>query len=142
MIELVDLDDENWKECVTLTDKDDIHIASNLYSIAEAQFYEKAHSKAIFIEGKMVGYTMYGEDEDNAEVFFIDRFMIAEPYRRKGYGDRTMQKLISLGLELGYKQIETSTALENHPMQKLLEKNGFKTNREIRDEEIVYFFSE
>ena len=64
MINLVDLTDENWEECVALTDKDDIHIASNLYRIAEAQFDEKAHSKAIFIEGKMVGYLMLVFDHE------------------------------------------------------------------------------
>ena len=65
-MEFLNINKNNWKQCVNLTDKEDIFIASNLYSIAEAQFYPKANSKAIIVDGEMVGYIMYGEDEDNA----------------------------------------------------------------------------
>ena len=49
-IEFIDLNKDNWIECVNLHREEDIYIASNLYSIAEAQFYDKANSKAIIAD--------------------------------------------------------------------------------------------
>jgi len=46
-------------------------ICPNVYLIAEAQFYPKAVPKAIYDGEQMVGYTMFGEDEYNSDLFFI-----------------------------------------------------------------------
>lgn len=139
-MEFIELNKDNWQECASLTTEEDKYIAPNLFSIAEAQFYEEVSSRAIYVDNKLVGYTMYGEDEDYPDIFFIDRFMIAKDFRRQGLGSKAIKKLVDLGFEQGYNRIETSTALENKAMQALLEKNGFKTNNVIRDREIVYFY--
>jgi len=135
----IDLDKDNWQECAFLTAEKDIHIASNLYSIAEAQFYPKANSKAIQVNGKIVGYTLYGEDEDREDVFYLDRFMIASAHRRKGYGRQGIATLLELWEKSHYTLFETSTAPENLPMKALLTKMGFSTEEEISDGEVVYF---
>ena len=139
-MEFIEITKDNWKDCAFLTDKDDKYIASNLYSIAEAQFYEKAFSKAICVKNEIIGYTMFGEDEDNSEVFFIDRFMIGKLFRRKGYGTMALQKILTIGKELGFNKFETSSVPENIAMHSLLKKNGFKTNNEIREGEIVFYY--
>lgn len=142
-MEFKEVNKDNWRECIRLTKDNDTFLASNLYSIAEAQFFDGAHSRAIYADNQMVGYTMYGIDTDNEpkpDVFFINRFMIEQSHRRKGYGSKALKHIITIGFEQGYDIIETSTEPENRPMRDLLEKNGFQTNHEMLDDELVYFY--
>ncbi|MDJ0701913.1 MAG: GNAT family N-acetyltransferase [Leptolyngbyaceae cyanobacterium MO_188.B28] len=139
-MEFIDIDRENWEAVVSLSEPEDKYIYPNLYSIAEAQFYEKAMSKAISVDGVLVGYAMYGENEDDSHVFWIDRFMIGKRYRRNGYGGAALLKLLEMGASMGYERIETSTESENEPMRQLLSKCGFRTNNEIRYDEVVYYY--
>ncbi|MCP4177480.1 MAG: GNAT family N-acetyltransferase [bacterium] len=142
-MELLELNSENWEECVSLHSKEDNFIASNLYSIAEAQFYDKAISRAIVVNGEMVGYVMFGEDEDKSDFFWIDRFMISGKFRRKKYGFEALNLLIDLAKSNPqYKKMGTSTHIKNLPMQSLLEKIGFYTKNEIKDDELIYYYDD
>ena len=140
-IEFIDLNKDNWIECVNLYKKEDTYIASNLYSIAEAQFYDKANSKAIIINDKMVGYTMYGEDEEDSTLYWIDRLMIGKEFRRYGYASAALQKIKDIGQQNGYIKIATSISTANMPMQQVLKSNGFVTENQLRDNEIVYYLN-
>jgi len=137
MIQFKNITADNWKECINLKlsheEKNFIH--PNVYSIAEAQFYPKAISKAIYDEDKMVGYTMFGEDEDNSNVYYIDRLMISQDYRKQGFATETVQLIIKEAITKGYKKISTSISLENDKMKNLLKKNGFYTKNELDGEE-------
>ncbi|HRW06157.1 MAG TPA: hypothetical protein P5121_13725 [Caldilineaceae bacterium] len=56
---------ENWKACSALAPApgQEAFLPSNLYSIAEAQFYADARSTAIYNETEhLVGYALYGRD--------------------------------------------------------------------------------
>ncbi len=56
---------ENWKECagLTLHENQRNFVPGNLYSIAEAQFYPEAPTRAIYNESdEMVGFLLYGRD--------------------------------------------------------------------------------
>lgn len=142
MIQFKNITADNWKECINLKlfdgEKDFIH--PNIYSIAEAQFYPKAISKAIYDEDKMVGYTMFGEDEENSNVYYIDRLMISKDYRKQGFATKTIQLIVKKAINKGYKKISTSISLENDKMKKLLIKNGFNTKNELDGEEIIYHY--
>lgn len=142
-IEFTKLDAENWEQCAKLwTEEDRGFVAPNTYSIAEAQFYPKAISRAFTVDGKMVGYSIFGEDEDDAKAWAIDRFMIAKEYRKKGYGYNAMKAIIDQGRERGFRRFITSTVTTNEPMQAMLRKVGFVTEHEIRDKEYLYFLEE
>ena len=130
---------ENWQECVALHSPDDTYIASNLYSIAESQFYPKAVSRAIYVDDQMVGYAMFGEDEERSNVYWIDRFMIGRGFRRKGYAVDGVSMIAERARAGGYERIESSTEPENAPMQRCFEKCGFRTDGEVRDGEVVYY---
>ena len=140
-MEFIELNKDNWLECIQLHSQEDKHIASNLYSIAEAQFYDKANSQAIVVDGKMVGYAMYGEDEDDSTLYWIDRLMIGKEHRRCGYASLALQKIKSIGRKVGYIKLATSTSPSNIPMQKVLTKNGFVTENQLRGNEIVYYIN-
>ncbi len=88
---------ENWKDCIALDIAPDQQhfVPSNLYSIAEAQFYPEATSSAIFNEdNQLVGYALFGR-EVQTQKWKIFRIMIDQRHQNKGYGKAAMQKIIA-----------------------------------------------
>lgn len=142
-LEFIELNADNWKTCAKLTTEEDHKLVSpNTYSIAEAQFYPKAISRAIAVDGEMIGYTMFGEHDDHSDLWAIDRFMIAEAHRRNGYGYQTMNAILDLGRAEGFQKFITSTLPTNERMQNLLTKVGFFTKHELDDGEWVYYLND
>ena len=87
----------NWQACIALELKPEqtSFVASNLYSIAEAQFYPEARSRAIVNEQvQLVGYVLFGRDifTDNWKIF---RLMIDKSYQGQGYGESALQAVIA-----------------------------------------------
>jgi len=96
-VRLVPVTAKNWKECVSLElAPDQQHfVPSNLYSIAEAQFYVAARSQAIYNEGhQIVGYALFGKDVFTNK-WKIFRLMIDKSYQGKGYGESAMREIIA-----------------------------------------------
>ncbi|RKI20645.1 GNAT family N-acetyltransferase, partial [Bacillus thuringiensis] len=58
------IDKSNWEEAITLsvTEEQQTFIASNLYSIAEVQFLDNFYANGIYLDEKMIGFTMFGID--------------------------------------------------------------------------------
>ncbi|MBN3527383.1 GNAT family N-acetyltransferase [Paenibacillus apiarius] len=81
----------NWKECIELKPKKEQEgfIATNLYSIAEAQFLDNFTCKAIYLDETMIGFAMFGIDADDHN-YWIYRFMIDRNYQGRGYGKQAM----------------------------------------------------
>jgi Acetyltransferases len=101
-IELKDIDQSNWEACVLLTtNKENKHyigeefIASNVYSIAQAKIEKGWVIKAVYAEGIMVGFTMYGYCYDD-QFYEIARLMVDHKYQGKGYGRATLAKVIEV----------------------------------------------
>ena len=139
-MEFRELDRDNWLECAKLWTEEDRFIAPNLYSIAEAQFYPKAVSRAIYDGGRMVGYVLHGEDEDHEDWYIIDRLMIAAPFRRRGLASRALAAIVALAAAEGrYRVVRSSTEPANAAMRRGFERNGFRTEGEMDGDEIVYF---
>ncbi|KOS27144.1 spermidine acetyltransferase [Bacillus anthracis] len=89
------IDKNNWEEAIKLSVKEEqqTFIASNLYSIAEVQFLDNFYAKGIYLEEKMVGFTMFGIDpEDNN--YWIYRLMIDENFQGKGIGKQAIYLVI------------------------------------------------
>jgi len=87
---------DNWQECIGLKVKDEQanFVPSNLYSIAEAQFYPQAVPLAIYNEqDQMVGFVMYGVDVESGK-WKIFRLMIDRAQQGKGYGRAVMEQVI------------------------------------------------
>ena len=88
---------KNWKACIALNLAPNQHnfIPSNLYSIAEAQFYEQARSRAIYNDqDQMVGYALFGLDflTNKWKIF---RLMIDKSHQGRGYGESAMREIIA-----------------------------------------------
>ncbi|MGH1276864.1 GNAT family N-acetyltransferase [Bacillus cereus] len=89
------IDKNNWEEAIKLSVKEEqqTFIASNLYSIAEVQFLDNFYTKGIYLEEKMIGFTMFGIDpEDNN--YWIYRLMIDENFQGKGIGKQAIYLVI------------------------------------------------
>ena len=139
-MEFRELDMDNWLECARLWTEEDRFIAPNLYSIAEAQFYPKAVSRAIYEGGRMVGYVLHGGDEDQEDWYIIDRLMIAAPFRRRGLASEAIKAVIALAEAAGtYSIVRSSTEPDNAAMRRTFERNGFATDGEMDGDEIVYW---
>jgi diamine N-acetyltransferase len=61
------IDKQNWETAIELSVKEEqkAFVASNLYSIAEVQFLEDFFVKGVYLDDKMIGFTMYGIDPDD-----------------------------------------------------------------------------
>jgi diamine N-acetyltransferase len=88
---------ENWEECVGLqvSEKQRGFVASNLYSIAQVQFLSNFEALAIYDDEKMVGFTLFGLDEDDNN-YWIYRMMVDEQYQGNGYGTAALNEIINI----------------------------------------------
>lgn len=133
---------DNWEEAIRLkVAEDQKHfVASNLYSIAEASFYPTAITNGIYADETMVGFTLYGyNDEDGKVGYWIVRLMIDQAHQGKGYGRAAMGLIIdALRSKPDCDQIYISFEPENETARKLYASLGFVDDQRVIDEEVVY----
>ncbi len=87
----------NWKDCIALSvaESQKEFIPTNLYSIAEAQFYADACPLVIYNSAdQMIGFAMYGRDVASGK-WKIFRLMVDFASQGQGYGNRILAKLIA-----------------------------------------------
>ena len=94
-IYLQPIDKSNWEEAISLSVKEEQQtlIASNLYSIAEVQFLDNFYAKGIYLDEKMIGFTMFGIDSDDNN-YWIYRLMIDKKFQGKGIGKQAIHLVI------------------------------------------------
>ena len=142
-IELVELNDDNREECFSLKVAEDQakYIDSNEASWGAAQENaEVARPFAIYVDGKMVGFTMFAFDEeyeDPNDRYWLWRYKIDESLQGKGYGTAALQEIIRYFREHGANNIRLSTKETNTGALSLYHKAGFRETGEMNDEEIV-----
>jgi diamine N-acetyltransferase len=118
----------NWKACIALALASDQErfVPSNLYSIAESQFYPDARSTAIYNErNQLVGYALWGRDI-LANKWKIFRVMIDKSHQRKGYGKSAIKAIIAqISQEPNGNEILISYQNDNEVARMLYAKLGF-----------------
>ncbi|MDD0821105.1 N-acetyltransferase [Bacillus cereus] len=89
------IDKSNWKEAIRLSVKKEqqTFIASNLYSIAEVQFLANFYANGIYLDEKMIGFTMFGIDSDDNN-YWIYRLMVDEKFQGLGIGKQAIDLVI------------------------------------------------
>ncbi|MGW8956570.1 GNAT family N-acetyltransferase [Paenibacillus sp. NPDC055715] len=129
MITLKAIDKSNWEECAQLKPKPEQNrfIVSNLFSIAESQFLEGFLSKAIYNDDVMIGFTMFGLDQDDGN-YWVYRFMIDERFQGQGQGYNAMLLVID---EIWKSSDRTDVIMigykpDNELARKLYRKSGFR----------------
>jgi len=121
---------DNWEECIDLKVSKDQQgfIASNLYSLAEVQFLPNFEASAIYAADKMVGFTMYGLDEDD-DNYWIYRIMIDEKYQANGYGTKALLQVIeNIKVKPNAKEIIIGYNPDNIEAERTYLRAGFQPN--------------
>ncbi|MGE7919110.1 GNAT family N-acetyltransferase [Viridibacillus sp. NPDC093762] len=144
-MKLIEIDKSNWGEVVFLTTNNasmptlcEEFVASNALSIVQAQFEKTWITKAIEVEGKLIGFTMYGFSEEQ-NFFELCRIMIDRKFQGNGYGPKAILLVIEEMKKLeGCNEIYLSTEPNNERGKKIYEKLGFKNTGRIVDGEELY----
>lgn len=142
-VELREITEENKAECFSLkvNAKQLEYIATNENSLKEAAENEEvARPFAIYINDKMVGFTMFAFDEENEDPddkYWLWRFMIDEALQGKGYGKLALTEIIKYFKNNGADIITLSTKESNQTALALYHQFGFRENGQMNDEEIV-----
>ena len=151
MLEIRPVTKDNWEELIRLKVREDqTHfVASNLYSIAEAQFGDDDgghwdfYPFGIYADGNIpVGFLMYGLNHDHPkQQAFIIRLMVDEKHQGKGYGRFAIEKMLEIfRLDERIQTVGISYEPENEGARKLYAKLGFEETGEMIDDEVLALF--
>jgi len=139
MIKLKPISIDNLDECIDL-DVEDFQkrfVASNVYSIAESSLYPEWSPMAIYHDGEMVGFVMFGMNPDDNYPWII-RFMVDKAHQRKGFGRAAMLKTLEhMVAKYGNVPIRLSTSPTNTSVITFYESLGFKKTGDIVYEEAL-----
>ena len=137
---------DNWQALIKLQVRKDQtqFVASNLYSIAQAQFGEEFeghwdfHPFGIYDSEEPVGFLMYGSNYSHpSQQVFVIRLMVDEKYQGKGYGRSAMQTILEgFRSDKRIKGVGISYEPENDVARKLYVSLGFEETGRMIDGEV------
>jgi len=120
---------ENWLKAISLRVREDQvkFVASNAVSLAQLNFLDNFHAKGIYHAEEMIGFTLYGIDEDDQE-YWMYRLMIDQNHQGKGYGKQAVQLVIDDIRKMKkdhHQTITLSYEPSNEHAKRIYEKMGF-----------------
>ena len=139
---------DNWRALVRLKVREDqTHfVASNVFSIAEAQFGQDEADGShwemfpfgIYDDETPVGFLMYGQNYQYADYqTFIIRLMVDENHQGKGYGKFGMEKLLEMFRQDQHLlNVGISYEPENEGARKLYASLGFVETGKLLEDEV------
>lgn len=136
---------DNWRQAGRLKVRPDQtkFVASNLYSLVQANYEPFWVTKAIYHDGVMVGFTMYGCEESDEEWagYWICRLMVDEAHQGKGYGRAALMAVLHEIRETGYHgKVFISFEPDNRIAETLYKSAGFfDTGKMLDDDEEKVF---
>ncbi|KIL51200.1 spermidine acetyltransferase [Jeotgalibacillus alimentarius] len=130
MVHLKQINKDNWLKAISLKVREDqeYFVASNAVSLAQLNFLPEFVAQGIYAGDEMVGFTLYGIDEDDGE-YWMYRMMIDEKHQGKGYGRAAIECVIEdirQRKEDRHTTITLSYEPENTFAKDLYTKMGFK----------------
>lgn len=136
-ISLKKIDKSNWEECIQLKvdETQTSFVATNAYSLLQANYEENLYPLGIYAENIMVGFIMYDYDTE-IDMWGMCRLMIDQRYQKKGIGKSAILQLLDCVRDkYGNVEFYTSVERENIVALKLYEDVGFvNTNKIVYDE--------
>lgn len=130
MLHLKTITKDNWIKAISLRVREDQKnfVASNAFSLAQLNFLEDFHAKGIYLDDEMIGFTLYGIDEEDHE-YWIYRMMIDERHQGKGYGKEAVKLVIEDIKNIKEDRHQTITLSyepTNDHAKRIYEKMGFQ----------------
>ncbi len=97
MVIFKEITKENFWDCIELSVAEEqvSFVTSNAVSIAQSKVQEECIPLAVYSDDLMIGFVMYCIDTDDGE-YWIYRMMIDKKYQSKGYGRKTLEKLLEI----------------------------------------------
>jgi diamine N-acetyltransferase len=145
MLHLKTITKDNWLKAISLRVREDQvkFVASNAVSLAQLNFLEDFHAKGIYHGEDMVGFTLYGIDEDDHE-YWIYRMMIDQKHQGKGYGKKAIELVIDDIKNIKEEHHQTITLSyepNNEHAKRVYKKMGFQEIEGliISDEQVARF---
>ena len=140
MIEFKEIDRENFWEVVDLkvTKEQNYFVASNAISIAQSKVQPECIPYAVYYDETLIGFVMYCLDAKDNE-YWIYRMMIEQKFQGKGYGYKTLEKLIQMIKEkdVSKHKIYLDVVINNKVAISLYKKLGFEFDGRIIENEHV-----
>lgn len=130
---------ENWEECIDMEvlKEQREFVASNAYSLVQAQYMVGLYPLCIYDGEQMVGFLMWEEDKEDHDLGMC-RLMIDQKFQKRGYGRAAVIKLMDLVREkYGHVSFYTSFESENTVAGKLYMDLGFTKTGDLIGDEIV-----
>ncbi|MBS4223757.1 GNAT family N-acetyltransferase [Lederbergia citrea] len=130
MLHLETITKDNWLKAISLRVREDQlkFVASNAVSLAQLNFLENFQAKGIYLDEEMIGFALYGIDEDDHE-YWIYRMMIDQKHQGKGYGKKAIQLVIDDIRDIKedrHQTIKLSYEPTNEHAKRVYEKIGFQ----------------
>lgn len=144
---LIDITKENWLKVLFLTTNEnnmptlcEEFVASNALSLVQAKFENGWITKAIEVNGELIGFTMYGYNEEN-NFYELCRIMIDKKFQGKGYGTFAIKMVLAEMKRMwDCKEVYLLTDSANIVGKHIYKKVGFvKTDRIIDNEELFVY---
>lgn len=132
MIQLKLVDETTFEAVVQLSvaQKDERRLASNLYSLAQAWLYREKETfepLAILAGKRVVGFLLLLKEEEK-ESYLIWRLMIDQAYQNRGYGKEALKWVIRRARnDPACSHLVTSYVVGNHKMRGILDGLGFQS---------------
>jgi diamine N-acetyltransferase len=129
----------NFRACLRLELPPDQarHVASNVYSLAEAYVEQTWQPRAVYAGDELVGFAMYGQ-EDTTGRWWIIRLMIAAAQQGRGYGRAALNAMVAeIVANHNPHEIVISTGPDNDRALMLYRSFGFRDTGEIDEGELV-----
>jgi diamine N-acetyltransferase len=139
MVSLRPITRANFHECLRLElpPEQARHVASNVYSIAEAFVEPGWQPRGVYAGDELVGFAMYGQ-EDATGRWWIIRLMIASAHQNRGYGRAALHALVGEVIaQHEAAEIVISTGPDNALALALYRSFGFQDTGEIDEGELV-----
>ena len=140
MLELREITKENWYKCTQLkiTDEQRRYFpAPPVYWLAECRYMNDWHELAVYNDGNMIGFAVYGLDEDNNE-YWICAIMIDKDHQGRGLGKAATRQIIEIVKSRhGRSKLYIGHRKENLAASSLYESLGFRDTGERYDGEII-----
>ena len=139
MIHLVDIDSENWRLGLTVSESQKNYVSDSYAMLARAYAYREQRSRAfvIYNDETPVGMGMYHDCPD-MDAFDLSQIFIDERYQGKGYG-KVATKLVLEAMKHDGKYSKTVLCYieGNDAAKKLYESFGFVEIDRDEDEIIM-----
>jgi diamine N-acetyltransferase len=110
-------------------------ITDNCYSIVQALLAKNAWCKAIYNKNTAIGFFSIIDNEKNIK--YIWKYMIAKEYQGIGFGKKAFHQLIHLLYKKGAIRIELRVSGDEGNAEELYRKCGFVKTGDYRDGEFL-----